>query len=91
MVETNTFNGTSVSQADYHMEPFVYEINVAAARLAREAAELVMKEEAEAGMPARHRLVAGAIGPTSKTLSISPSVEDPSFRNLSISQICLGN
>ena len=76
MVETNTFNGTSVSQAEYACEHLVYDINFHSARLAKEACEIVT---AKSG---RRRLVAGALGPTSKTLSVSPSVEDSSFRGV---------
>jgi 5-methyltetrahydrofolate--homocysteine methyltransferase len=75
IIETNTFNSTSLSQEDYHLESLAYELNVAAARLAREAAdEFTMRN------PARPRFVAGAIGPLSKTLSLSPDVNDPGYR-----------
>jgi 5-methyltetrahydrofolate--homocysteine methyltransferase len=76
ITSTNTFNATSVSQADYAMETSVYAINVAAASIAREAADAA---EARDGKP---RLVAGALGPTSKTLSLSPDVNDPAFREV---------
>ncbi len=75
LVETNTFNSTAVSQADYGTEGLVYELNLAAARLAREAADAKTAET-----PDRPRFVAGAIGPTSRTLSLSPDVNDPGFR-----------
>ncbi|TAK53115.1 MAG: methionine synthase, partial [Betaproteobacteria bacterium] len=78
IVETNTFNATAVSLADYGMEALAYDINLAAARLAREAAA-----EAQRRGPSRQRFVAGALGPTSKTASISPDVNDPGFRNVS--------
>merc|ERR1719267_508337 len=74
--ETNTFSGTVIAQADYGMEHVVYEMNKIACELAVDAAK-----EITAQNPARPRLVAGAIGPTNRTLSISPSVEDPGFRN----------
>ena len=74
--ETNTFSGTTIAQADYEMEHVVYEMNKVGAELAVEAAKEVTAKE-----PHRPRLVAGAIGPTNRTLSISPSVEDPGFRN----------
>jgi len=74
MVETNTFSGTSIAQADYGMEEIVYELNVESAKLAREAADLA---QAEDGRP---RFVAGAFGPTNRTASISPDVNDPGFR-----------
>jgi len=73
ILETNSFNATRASMADYGMEELVYEINVAAARLAREAADQYSTEE-------KPRFVAGVLGPTSKTLSISPEVNDPGFR-----------
>ncbi len=77
IVETNTFNGTSISQADYGLEHLAYRLNFEAGRLARQAAD---EWEAKTGVP---RYVAGALGPTNKTLSISPSVEKPEFRNIS--------
>ena len=75
IVETNTFNGTSISQADYATEHVVREINVEAARLARRATTRWSEKT-----PGKPRFVAGAVGPTNKTLSISPDVNDPSFR-----------
>ena len=74
--ETNTFSGTVIAQADYGMESIVYEMNKIACELAVDAAKEITAKE-----PHRPRLVAGAIGPTNRTLSISPSVEDPGFRN----------
>ncbi|MDP2829412.1 MAG: methionine synthase [Sulfuricellaceae bacterium] len=82
ILETNTFNATSVAMADYHMEHLVYDINVAAARLAREVAD-----EFEAGNPAKPRFVAGVIGPTSRTATLSPDVNDPGFRNVTFDQL----
>ncbi|WP_430462433.1 methionine synthase [Thalassolituus sp. LLYu03] len=81
IVETNTFNSTRVSQADYHMEDLVPELNRAAAALARRVADEV---EAETGIP---RYVAGVLGPTSKTASISPDVNDPGYRAISFDQL----
>jgi 5-methyltetrahydrofolate--homocysteine methyltransferase len=75
IVEANSFNATRISLADYNMEDLSYEINVAAARLAREAAD----NAATADKP---RYVAGVLGPTNRTCSISPDVNDPSFRNI---------
>ena len=75
--ETNTFNGTTVSQGEYKMQAIVHELNKKGAELAKKAAAEVTKEE-----PHKPRFVAGAVGPTSRTLSVSPSVEDPSFRNV---------
>lgn len=82
ILETNTFNATSISQADYGMEEFVYELNVAGARLAREAAD-----EYTAKNPDKPRFVAGVVGPTSRTASLSPDVNDPSFRNVSFDEL----
>jgi 5-methyltetrahydrofolate--homocysteine methyltransferase len=73
IVETNTFSSTSVAQADYGFEHLVHELNVAGARLAREAVDAI-------STPERPRFVAGAIGPTTKTLSLSPDVDDPAYR-----------
>jgi 5-methyltetrahydrofolate--homocysteine methyltransferase len=75
IIETNTFNGTSIAQADYHLEHIVPELNRTAARIAREAADDWTRKT-----PDRPRFVAGAIGPTNRTLSISPDVNDPAFR-----------
>ena len=82
IVETNTFNSTSVSMADYGMESLVREINFASATLARAAAA-----EWEATDPSRPRFVAGVLGPTSKTASLSPDVNDPGFRNVSFDRL----
>ncbi|MBD1211094.1 MAG: methionine synthase [Ignavibacteria bacterium] len=75
IVETNTFSSTSIAQADYHLESLAYELNVASARLVREAAD-----EYTARNPAKPRFVAGAIGPMNKTLTLSPDVNDPGYR-----------
>jgi 5-methyltetrahydrofolate--homocysteine methyltransferase len=75
IVETNTFSSTTIAQADYGMEALAYELNEEGARLAREAAEEVMAEE-----PGRQCFVAGALGPTNRTASISPDVQNPGFR-----------
>jgi 5-methyltetrahydrofolate--homocysteine methyltransferase len=75
IIETNTFGSTSIAQADFGLESLAYELNVEAARLAREAADAWTRKT-----PARPRFVAGAIGPTNRTLSISPDVNDPAFR-----------
>ena len=76
ILETNTFNANAVSQADYGLEAWVYEMNLAAARLAREAADAF-------STPEWPRFVAGSIGPTNKTCSMSPDVNDPGFRAVS--------
>jgi 5-methyltetrahydrofolate--homocysteine methyltransferase len=82
IIETNTFNSTAVSMADYGMEAQVAELNLAAARLAVAAAR-----EWEAKDPARPRFVAGVLGPTTKTASISPDVNDPGFRAVDFDQL----
>lgn len=82
IIETNTFNGTSISQADYHTENIVYELNFEAARLAKEAAEEFTKLT-----PEKPRFVAGALGPTNKTLSLSPDVNDPGFRAITFDEV----
>jgi 5-methyltetrahydrofolate--homocysteine methyltransferase len=82
ILETNTFNSTSVSMADYGMSALAYELNVAGARLARTVAD-----EFEAAAPARARWVAGVLGPTSRTASISPDVNDPGFRNVTFEEL----
>ncbi|MGH6937045.1 MAG: homocysteine S-methyltransferase family protein, partial [Methylocella sp.] len=81
IVETNTFNSTRISQADYGMEELVAELNFAAARLAREAAD-----EAQ-GKDGKRRFVAGALGPTNRTASISPDVNNPGFRAVSFDDL----
>lgn len=78
ILETNTFNSTSISQADYGMEDLAYELNVEAAKLARAAADAWT-----AKTPEKPRFVAGAMGPTNRTASISPDVNNPGFRNVS--------
>ncbi|MCG8392713.1 MAG: methionine synthase [Pseudomonadales bacterium] len=74
IIETNSFNATSIAMADYDMQDLAREINVAAARVAREAAD-------EASTPDKPRYVAGVLGPTNRTASISPDVNDPGYRN----------
>jgi 5-methyltetrahydrofolate--homocysteine methyltransferase len=82
IIETNTFNSTRVAMADYGMEELSYEINVASARLAREAADA-----ATAQSPDKPRFVAGVLGPTNRTASISPDVNDPGFRNITFDEL----
>jgi len=82
ILETNSFNATAISMADYHMEHLVPELNSAAARLAREAAD-----EATAQNPDKPRFVAGVLGPTSRTATLSPDVNDPGFRNVTFEQL----
>jgi len=80
ILETNSFNATRISMADYGMEEFAGEINTAAARLAREAADA-------AATPERPRFVAGVLGPTNRTCSISPDVNDPGLRNIRFDEL----
>ena len=75
IVETNTFSGTTIAMADYQMENLVYELNYESAKIAREVADEFTKRE-----PNKPRFVAGSIGPTNKTASMSPDVNDPGFR-----------
>jgi len=82
IVETNTFNSTRVAMADYDMQELSYEINEQSARIAREAAD-----EIEAKYPGRACFVAGVLGPTNRTASISPDVNDPAFRNISFDEL----
>ncbi|MDA3811009.1 MAG: methionine synthase, partial [Spirochaetaceae bacterium] len=82
IIETNTFNATSLSQSDYGMEKYVYDINLKGAQIAVKARDLFEKEN-----PATIKFVAGSVGPTSKTLSISPKVEDPGYRAVSFDQV----
>ncbi len=78
IVETNTFNAQAISQSDYGLAEIAYETTVAAARLAREAADAWTRKT-----PDKPRFVAGAMGPTNRTASISPDVNNPGFRNVS--------
>jgi 5-methyltetrahydrofolate--homocysteine methyltransferase len=84
MITTNTFNSTPVSQADYRMQDLVGELNLAAARLARRAADEAAQET---GQP---RFVAGALGATSRTASLSPDVNDPAYRNIDFDELAKG-
>nr|WP_307861724.1 methionine synthase [Nocardioides sp. SYSU D00514] len=80
IIETNTFNANAISLADYGLEELAYELNVESARLARQAADAVATDE-------RPRWVAGALGPTTRTASISPDVNDPGARNVTFDQL----
>jgi 5-methyltetrahydrofolate--homocysteine methyltransferase len=75
IIETNTFSGTTIAMADYHMEHLVYELNYESAKIAKQAAD-----KYTAANPSKPRFVAGAMGPTNRTLSISPNVNDPGYR-----------
>jgi 5-methyltetrahydrofolate--homocysteine methyltransferase len=82
LIGTNTFSSTTIAMADYEMESYVYELNYAGARLAREACDEVTAKD-----PSKPRFVVGAMGPTNRTGSISPSVEDPSARNVTFDEL----
>ena len=82
IIETNTFNAQRISMADYAMEDLSYEINFEAARIARAVADAWTKKT-----PDKPRFVAGAVGPTNRTASISPDVNDPGARNISYDQL----
>ncbi|WP_394752104.1 methionine synthase [Crenothrix sp.] len=82
IVETNTFNSTSVSMADYQMESLAYELNFAGANVAKQAAD-----EYTAKTPDKPRFVAGVLGPTARTASMSPDVNDPGFRNITFDEL----
>lgn len=75
IIETNTFNANPISQADYNLQDQTYNLNLASAKVARDVADEFTKKN-----PDKPRFVAGAIGPTNKTLSLSPDVEDPGYR-----------
>jgi 5-methyltetrahydrofolate--homocysteine methyltransferase len=81
IIETNTFNSNATSQADYGLEQHVRELNLAAAQIARRAADDI------AARTGRQRFVAGALGPTNRTASLSPNVNDPGFRNISFDEL----
>ncbi|MEB8346960.1 homocysteine S-methyltransferase family protein [Flavobacteriaceae bacterium KMM 6898] len=82
IVETNTFSGTTIAMADYNMEPLVYELNYESARIAKKVAD-----EFTAKNPDKPRFVAGSIGPTNKTASMSPDVNDPGYRAISFDDL----
>ena len=82
IAETNTFSGTSIAMADYHMEDLVYELNFESAKIAREVAD-----EFTAKNPSKPRYVAGSIGPMNRTLSLSPDVNDPGYRAVTFDEL----
>ena len=84
IIETNTFSGTTIAQADYHLEDHVYEINFQSARIAKEVAQ-----EFTARDPHKPRFVAGAMGPTNKTASLSPEVNNPGFRAVTFDDLAV--
>ena len=82
IIETNTFSGTTIAMADYHMEDLVYELNFESAKIARK-----VSDEFTALNPDKPRFVAGSIGPTNKTASLSPDVNDPGFRAITFDEL----
>jgi 5-methyltetrahydrofolate--homocysteine methyltransferase len=82
IAETNTFSGTSIAMADYHMEDLVYELNYESAKIAREVADEFTSKD-----PSKPRYVAGSIGPTNRTLSLSPDVNDPGYRAVTFDEL----
>ncbi|TVZ22038.1 5-methyltetrahydrofolate--homocysteine methyltransferase [Dokdonia sp. Hel_I_63] len=82
IVETNTFSSTTIAMADYEMEAYVYDLNYASAKIAKEVAQSFTEKE-----PHKPRFVAGSIGPTNKTASMSPDVNDPGFRAVSFEEL----
>ena len=82
IVETNTFSATTVAMADYNMQDLVYELNFESARIAKEVAVKITSQN-----PSKPRFVAGAMGPTNKTASMSPDVNDPGFRAISFEEL----
>ena len=82
IIETNTFNATAIAQADYGLADRAFELNLAATRVAREAADAAIAAD-----PQRPRWVAGVLGPTNRTASISPDVNDPGYRNVSFDEL----
>jgi 5-methyltetrahydrofolate--homocysteine methyltransferase len=82
IIETNTFSGTTIAMADYQMEDLVYELNYQSAKIAKEVAE-----EFSAREPSKPRFVAGSIGPTNKTASMSPDVNDPGYRAVTFNDL----
>jgi 5-methyltetrahydrofolate--homocysteine methyltransferase len=82
IIETNTFSGTTIAQADYHLEDVVYDLNFQSAKIAKEVADEFTKKE-----PNKPRFVAGSMGPTNKTASLSPDVNNPGFRAITFDEL----
>ena len=82
IIETNTFSSTTISQEDYKLEHLVYDLNYRSAKIAREVAD-----EFTSKTPDKPRFVAGSIGPTNKTASLSPDVENPGYRNITFDEL----
>ncbi len=89
IIETNTFNANVISQADYHLQELAYELNFKSAKIAKEVAEEFNLPAGKAGkkFPDKPRFVAGALGPTNKTLSLSPNVNDPGYRAVTFDEV----
>src|SRR3990167_5692167 len=81
-IETNSFNSTAISLADYHMSDLAYEFNVTSARIAREVTDAMTRRT-----PEKPRFVVGILGPTSRTASLSPEVNDPGYRNVTFDEL----
>ena len=84
IIETNTFSGTSIAQADYQLEKYAYDINFHSAKIAKKACDEYTNQN-----PSKPRFVAGSIGPTNRTLSISPDVNDPGYRNVEFDELVI--
>ncbi len=82
IIETNTFSGTTIAQADYHLEDAVYDLNFESAKIARKVADEITKKD-----PSKPRFVAGAMGPTNKVASLSPDVNNPGFRAITFDEL----
>lgn len=82
IIETNTFSSTTIAQADYHLESIAYELNFQSAKIAREVADEFTKND-----PSKPRFVAGALGPTNRTLSLSPDVNNPGYRAVTFDEL----
>ncbi|HEY9048568.1 MAG TPA: homocysteine S-methyltransferase family protein, partial [Ohtaekwangia sp.] len=84
ILETNTFSGTTIAQADYHLEDAVYDLNYYSAKIAKEVADEYTKKD-----PSKPRFVAGAMGPTNKTASLSPDVNNPGYRAITFDELAI--
>jgi 5-methyltetrahydrofolate--homocysteine methyltransferase len=82
ILETNTFSSTTIAQADYHLESIAYELNYESAKIAKDVAIEFTKKD-----PSKPRFVAGAMGPTNRTLSLSPDVNNPGYRAITFDQL----
>src|SRR6185437_688825 len=82
IIETNTFSSTTIAMADYKMEDIVYDLNYQSAKIAKEVAEEITRKD-----PSRPRFVAGSIGPTNRTASLSPDVNNPGYRAITFDQL----